>query len=144
VAKLLDFGLVQARGPAAGDGRLTHEGAVVGTPAFMSPEQAAGRADVDARSDLYSLGALAYFLLAGRPPFACPTAIQTLAAHLGEAPAPPAHFRPGLPTDLEAVVLRCLEKDPDRRYATAAELDEALVVCDLTIPPLPSGETGRG
>jgi serine/threonine-protein kinase len=144
VAKLLDFGLVQARGPAAGDGRLTGEGAVVGTPAFMSPEQAAGRADVDARSDLYSLGVVAYFLLTGRPPFACPTAIQTLAAHLGEAPAPLRNHRPDVPADLEAVVLRCLEKDPARRYATATELDEALARCGPAFPPLPSGESGRG
>jgi serine/threonine-protein kinase len=144
VAKLLDFGLVQARGPAAGDGRLTHEGAVVGTPAFMSPEQAAGRADVDGRSDLYSLGALAYYLLTGRPPFACPTAIQTLAAHLGEPPPPPGKFRSDVPADLEAVVLRCLEKEPARRYATADELDTALARCRRPAGAEEAEGVGRG
>jgi serine/threonine-protein kinase len=129
VAKLLDFGLVQAHGLEAGGEKLTREGAIAGTPAFMSPEQAAGRADLDGRSDLYSLGAVAYFLLTGRPPFERDTVVQTLAAHLGEAPLPPARHRPDVPDDLQAVVLRCLAKDPARRFPAAGELDRALAGC---------------
>src|SRR4030095_7752312 len=85
VAKLLDFGLVQTHGLTADGEKLTQEGAIAATPAYMSPEQAAGGADVDARSDLYSLGAVAYFLLTGRPPFVRASSVLTLAAHLAEA-----------------------------------------------------------
>jgi serine/threonine-protein kinase len=129
VAKLLDFGLVQAHGLEEGTEKLTRQGAIAGTPAFMSPEQAAGHADVDGRSDLYSLGAVAYYLLTGRPPFERQTVVQTLAAHLGEPPLPPDRHRPDVPADLQAVVLRCLEKDPARRFADAGELDRALAGC---------------
>jgi serine/threonine-protein kinase len=129
VAKLLDFGLVRAAGPAGRGEQLTRDGATPGTPAYMSPEQAAGRADVDARSDLYSLGAVAYFLLTGRPPFVRPSAVQTLAAHLGEPVVAPDRVRPDVPGDLQAVVLRCLEKDPARRYPDADELARALARC---------------
>ena len=87
VAKLLDFGLVL---PAVGEGdgeKLTQEGTVTGTPAYLSPEQAGGDV-VDVRSDIYSVGALAYFLLAGKPPFAGRSAGKMLAAHLYEQPEP--------------------------------------------------------
>jgi serine/threonine-protein kinase len=129
VAKLLDFGLVRARG-AAGEGEeLTREGAIAGTPAYMSPEQAAGKADVDARSDLYSLGAVAYFLLTGRPPFVRDSPVQTLAAHLAEPVVAPDRHRPDIPADLQAVVLRCMEKDPVGRFPSADELAQALARC---------------
>jgi serine/threonine-protein kinase len=94
----------------------------------MSPEQGAG-SDLDARSDLYSLGAVAYFLLTGRPPFVRDSAVQTLAAHLGEPVVAPDRHRPGVPADLQAVVLRCLEKDPARRFPDADELAQALARC---------------
>lgn len=124
LAKLLDFGLV--RGPLMGGegGKLTLKGAIAGTPAFMSPEQAAGLEGLDGRSDLYSLGAVAYFLLAGRPPFVREAAVEVMAAHLREGASPP----PG-PEDLQAVVLRCLEKDPARRFADAGALEQALARC---------------
>jgi serine/threonine-protein kinase len=132
VAKLLDFGLVQAGGPSAPGsdpaGRLTREGAVLGTPAYMSPEQAAGR-PLDGRSDVYSLGATAYFLLAGRPPFERGGAMEVIAAHLLEPPVPLRAASPGVPADLEAIVLRCLAKDPRDRFAGVAELDTALRGC---------------
>jgi serine/threonine-protein kinase len=124
VAKLLDFGLVQV--DVGGSDRLTGGGAIMGTPAYMSPEQAAGL-PTDARSDVYSLGATAYFLLAGRPPFSRSTLMLTLTAHITE-PAPP--LCDPVPTDLAAVVLRCLAKRPDERFAGVRELDAALAACD--------------
>jgi serine/threonine-protein kinase len=130
VAKLLDFGLVRAPTLAQGDGiTLTQVGALAGTPAYMSPEQAAGKAVLDGRSDLYSLGAVAYFLLTGRPPFVHPTAVQTLNAHLSEAVVPPGRLRPGLAADLEEIVLRCLEKEPARRFPDTNALEQALAQC---------------
>jgi serine/threonine-protein kinase len=126
--KLLDFGLVLPRGDPQGD-RLTQEGAVAGTPAYMSPEQAGGQEDLDARSDIYSLGAVAYFLLTGRPPFAGRSVVQVLAAHLYERPAPLTQWRADVPDDLQAVVLRCLAKEPGERYADVADLTAALAGC---------------
>jgi serine/threonine-protein kinase len=131
VAKLLDFGLVRGHGLDSDDAKLTQQGAIAGTPAYMSPEQAAGREDVDGRSDIYSLGAVAYFLLTGQPPFVRGSAVQTLAAHLGEPVVPPDRLRADVPADLQAVVLRCLEKEPARRFARAADLAEALAGCRL-------------
>jgi serine/threonine-protein kinase len=95
----------------------------------MSPEQAGGGDGVDARSDVYSLGAVAYFLLVGRPPFVRKTGVQVLAAHLHEPPLPPSSLRAEVPADLEAVVLRCLEKDPAKRFPDADSLGRALAAC---------------
>jgi serine/threonine-protein kinase len=128
VAKLLDFGLVQTAGIGTGDDRLTLQGTILGSPPFMSPEQAAGK-PLDARSDLYSLGAVAYFLLTGRPPFTRDTPMQTLLAHAYEPAVPPSAVRPGIPADVEAVVLRCLEKDPGSRFSDADSLEKALAGC---------------
>jgi serine/threonine-protein kinase len=129
VAKLLDFGLVHQPPPDGDVSRLTRPGLIFGTPAYMSPEQAAARADVDGRSDLYSLGALAYFLLTGQPPFVRAGAVQTLAAHLGEPLQPTDSFRARVPADVQAVVVRCLAKDPAGRFPDAHALDEALAGC---------------
>jgi serine/threonine-protein kinase len=129
VAKLLDFGLARAHGLGEDGGRLTQQGTLLGTPAYMSPEQAAGREELDARSDLYSLGAVAYFLLTGRPPFVRDSAVQTLAAHLGESVVAPGRLRGDVPEDLQAVVLRCLEKDPRRRFPDAEAVVQALAGC---------------
>ena len=117
-----------------GDGRLTRNGVIAGTPAYMSPEQADGGEAVDARSDIYSLGAVAYFCLRGRPPFTHRSATRTLAAHLHEAPEPLTAHRPEVPADLEAVVLRCLAKEPSDRFPDVGALDRALGAC-----PLPGG-----
>jgi serine/threonine-protein kinase len=129
VAKLLDFGLVLPRGVGQDGERLTLEGAVTGTPAYMSPEQAAGQEDLRPASDVYSVGCLAYFLLTGQSPFAGRPAGLLLAAHVYEPPAPPRDHRPDVPADLQAVVLRCLAKDPAQRFAGAEELDSALAGC---------------
>jgi serine/threonine protein kinase len=127
VAKLLDFGLVHDAG--SDDGRLTRTGMVLGTPAYMSPEQAGGEGAIDARGDVYSLGAVAFFALTGRPPFDRATAGQFIAAHLTQ-PAPRADVvNPGVPSDLSDVVARCLAKDPAERFPTVAELDRALAGC---------------
>jgi serine/threonine protein kinase len=128
VAKLLDFGLVQDLSAQA-DSRLTRTGTVLGTPAYMSPEQAAGESSVDARGDVYGLGAMAFFALTGRAPFQGKSLGQLLAAHRSEPPPPLADFRPDAPTDLATVVARCLAKDPGDRFQTVADLDRALAGC---------------
>jgi serine/threonine-protein kinase len=127
VAKLLDFGLVKNLAAASADTKLTHEENVAGTPAYMAPEQAQGHGD--ARSDIYSLGAVAYYLLAGRSPFAGRSALETLVAQVHEAPPPLLELRPQLPSDLAAIVQRCLEKKPSDRFADAAALEKALSEC---------------
>ena len=124
VAKLLDFGLVQADAGAGTSDKLTSSGTIMGTPSYMSREQAAGL-PTDPRSDIYSLGATAYFLLAGRPPFERPTVMLTLTAHITDPPPP----LDGAPADLAAVVLRCLAKEPAERFADVRELDVALAAC---------------
>ncbi len=125
VAKLLDFGLVRSERPGFGRGDATAEGSIAGTPAYMSPEQAAGEARPDARSDIYGLGALAYFLLTGAPPFANRSMIKMIAAHLNETPAPPT----GAPPDRADIVMRCLAKQPADRFADVREMDRALAAC---------------
>jgi eukaryotic-like serine/threonine-protein kinase len=129
VAKLLDFGLVLPLGSDTADEKLTQEGAVAGTPAFMSPEQAGGQEMPDARSDIYSVGALAYYLLTGKPPFAGRTGFKVLAAHLYERPEAVSKHHPEVPPDVEALVHRCLAKDPADRFQDAASLEAALAEC---------------
>lgn len=132
VAKLLDFGLVQAPEAGKSDGKLTQEGAVLGTPTYMSPEQAGGTGNLDARSDIYSLGAVAYFLLTGELPFKGSSAVQILAAHLYEPVKPPRSLCPEIPADLEEVVMRCMEKNPAARYGDVQSLDQALAKCQCS------------
>lgn len=129
VVKLLDFGLVQETRLGRLDERLTQHGTIIGSPPYMSPEQAAGRGELDARSDIYSLGAVAYFLLTGQPPFVRETAMLMLMAHAYEPVHPPTALRPELPSDLQAIVLRCLEKDPSRRFPDAHSVERALASC---------------
>ena len=129
VAKLLDFGLVKSVHGEDNETTLTQEGMVAGTPAYMSPEQATGMGNADARSDIYSLGAVAYFLLTGRLLFVKDTAMGTLAAHLYEPVIPPSRFRPEIDPTLEAVIMRCVEKKPEERYADIGALDRALSSC---------------
>jgi len=128
VLKLLDFGLVK---PTAGEHpiALTTEGSITGSPLFMSPEQAIGDGEPDARSDIYSLGAVAYCLVTGRPPFEGDKPIKVLIAHVHEDVVPPSRVRPDVPEDLERVILRCLAKEPVRRFPNAMALDQALAQC---------------
>lgn len=130
VAKLLDFGLVRENRLNADADRLTVLGSILGSPPYMSPEQAAGKSQLDARSDIYSLGTVAYFLLTGKPPFVRETAMMMLMAHAYDPVTPLSELRPDVPADLQAVVLRCLEKDPDDRYADARSLELALAECE--------------
>jgi serine/threonine-protein kinase len=129
VAKLLDFGLVRAAGADDEVERLTRDGAITGTPAYMSPEQAGGHEELDARSDIYSLGAVAYFLLTGQAPFRRNQALQVMLAHLRDQVRPLGELRSDIPADVETVVLRCLDKDPRRRYPDVLSLEKALAGC---------------
>jgi serine/threonine-protein kinase len=131
VAKLLDFGLVLPPTEDVKSDKLTQDGTVAGTPAYLSPEQAGGQDAVDVRSDIYSVGALAYFLLTGNPPFAGRTGLKVIAAHLYEAPEPLSRRRPDVPADLEAVILRCLAKAPEQRYSDVERLHRALAACRI-------------
>jgi len=125
-AKLLDFGLVKSTGLGDSDVHLTREGVVLGSPLYAAPETAMGNFEVDARTDIYSLGATSYFLLTGRPVFSGDKALQIVFAHAKESPVPPSRVRPEIPADLEAIVLKCLAKSPDDRFQTVSELEAAL------------------
>jgi serine/threonine-protein kinase len=128
VAKLLDFGLAKPIATTA-PVQLTQEGSITGSPLFMSPEQALGDSEPDARSDIYSLGAVAYFLLTGVPPFEGDRPIKVILAHAHEQVLPPSKLRSDIPRDVEQVVLRCLAKNPAERYQSAAALRRALSEC---------------
>jgi len=127
VVKLLDFGLVKPvnENPSA---RLSQEGGISGTPLFMSPEQARGKGDLDARSDIYSLGAVAYALLTGRPPFDGTNAMDVMIAHVRDEVVWPSRYA-DVPADLEAVILRCLAKSPADRFQDVDSLEQALAEC---------------
>jgi len=125
-ALVTDFGVAKALSHAAGDATLTATGIALGTPAYMAPEQAAGDPSVDARADIYALGATAYELLAGRPPFAGLAPHRMVAAHLTEAVPPLLEHRQDLPPRLAELIMRSLDKDPARRPQTAAEVRDAL------------------
>jgi eukaryotic-like serine/threonine-protein kinase len=139
-AVVTDFGIAKAIAAAKRGGHterddrssaaLTSIGTSIGTPAYMSPEQAAGDPASDHRSDIYSFGCLAYELLAGRPPFASKSPQRLLAAHMSETPLPVSDLRPDTPHALATIIGRTLEKDPDRRPQSAAEL---LRVLDGTV-----------
>jgi eukaryotic-like serine/threonine-protein kinase len=120
--KVGDFGIAKAAFTA---GDITSTGAILGTVAYISPEQAQGE-EPDARSDIYALGVLLYELLTGRPPFQAETQIATAMQHVREAPPRPRSIRADVPRALDAVIMRALEKDPDRRYRSAAEFAAAL------------------
>jgi serine/threonine-protein kinase len=128
--KVTDFGVARR---LAGDPELnrqpghTHTGDILGTPNYMAPEQAAGRTrEAGPAADVYALGAILYECLAGRPPFEGHTPVEALHRVLHEDPVPPARLQPRVPRDLQTICLRCLEKEPPRRYATAAELADDL------------------
>ncbi len=125
VGKLLDFGLVRSDDRDF-DAKLTQEGRITGSPLYMSPEQATGD-DSDARSDIYSLGGVAYYLLTGEPPFQETKPVKLILAHVQTIPPKPSTICADVPADLEAIVMKCLSKDPKERYQSVDELRDALV-----------------
>jgi serine/threonine-protein kinase len=129
VAKLVDFGLVRSSSPLGNEAKLTQEGVVAGSPLYLSPEQARGRANLDARGDIYSLGAVAFFLLTGEPPFDRESAMEALMAHVYEKIRFPPEYDGAIPADLRAIVLQCLEKEPEQRFQSVVALERALAQC---------------
>jgi predicted esterase len=149
--KVLDFGLAKLLHPAADTETVvpskaptpaTAIGVVVGTPAYMSPEQAEGRY-VDARSDVFSFGAVLYEMLSGHRAFEGHSTLSIMAAVLHHQPTPLAQIRAGVPPALDAIVTRCLEKDPARRYPSAAELHAALEDCRASLSSPAQPRAGR-
>jgi hypothetical protein len=130
--KLLDFGLVSSTVAEDVSLQLTAEDTTSGTPAYMAPEMAVGKNDVDGRADLYALGCVGYWLLTGKQVFEGDTPVAVLVEHVKTAPVPPSQrTEMGVPEDLERVILKCLEKDPADRYQSAEELSAALAACRL-------------
>lgn len=124
IPKICDFGLAKR---LEGESARTATGAILGTPSFMAPEQAQGRSrEIGPRSDVYSLGAIFYHALTGRPPFLGESPIETLKLVAETDPLTPRRIRPGLARDLDTICLKCLDKNPAKRYATARELADDL------------------
>jgi tetratricopeptide (TPR) repeat protein len=124
VPKLTDFGLAKS---LHGDSGLTRTESILGSPSYMAPEQAGGRSkEVGTGADIYALGAILYELLTGRPPFRATTLLETLEQVRTSEAVPPSRLQPGLPRDLDTIALKCLEKEPERRYATARDLADDL------------------
>ncbi|MCI0359421.1 MAG: serine/threonine protein kinase [Planctomycetaceae bacterium] len=138
--KIADFGLAKR---AAANQAHTQTGTILGSPSYMSPEQAAGRTDqVGPATDVYALGVILYELLTGRPPFKGASMLETIDQVREHDPVPPRSLQPKTPRDLETICLKCLEKQPRRRYATAADLahdlraylhDEPITAHSLTV-----------
>jgi serine/threonine-protein kinase len=121
--KITDFGLAKR---VDADPALTAPGSIVGTPYYMSPEQASGANPVGPATDIYSLGAILYEALTGQPPFKATTSFATLDLVRSQEPVPPRRLQPRTPRDLETICLKCLHKDPDRRYPSAETLADDL------------------
>jgi len=141
--RVTDFGLAKK---VQGDSGLTGSGQIMGTPSYMPLEQAGGkRGEVGPPADVYALGATLYCLLSGKPPFQAATVMDTVLQVIGDEPVPPRRLNPSVPRDLETICLKCLEKDPARRYASAAALGEDLrrFLAGEPISARPVGQTER-
>src|SRR6266850_1183615 len=134
-AVVADFGIARALTEAKSE-RLTETGMAVGTPAYMSPEQALGDPNVDARSDVYSLACVLYEMLVGQIPFTGPSAQAILARHSLDSVPPPHIMRDTIPEELEAIIMRALSKSPADRFRTGSEFAEALTTMDSGATPL--------
>jgi serine/threonine-protein kinase len=122
--KITDFGLAKL---LVGGVEQTRSGAILGTPSYMAPEQAEGnRIAVGPATDIYALGAILYECLTGRPPFKAESPVDTVVQVVSQEPVPPHHLQPKTPKDLETICLKCLHKQPNKRYATAADLADDL------------------
>jgi WD40 repeat protein len=140
VPKITDFGLAKRLG---GPSSLTATGAMLGTPSYVAPEQAAGKKDIGPAVDIYALGAILYECLTGRPPFQGPTQVDTVLQVLADEPVPPRRLQPGIARDLETICLKCLQKAPGRRYASAEALASDLAAF-LGDRPIQARPVGRG
>jgi eukaryotic-like serine/threonine-protein kinase len=136
-AMVTDFGIARAL-TDKNDSRLTATGMAIGTPAYMSPEQSAGDANIDGRSDLYSLGVVGYQMACGDLPFNAPNTPSMLVKHLSEQPVPVDHRRVDLPADLSRIIMMLLEKDPANRFPDAQSLVVALSGGEIPVRPLSS------
>ncbi len=122
--RVTDFGLAKK---VQADSALTGSGQIMGTPSYMPPEQAGGeRGEVGPAADVYALGATLYALVTGRPPFQAATAMDTVLQMLSDEPVAPRRLNASVPVDLETICLKCLQKDPAKRYASAADLSADL------------------
>ncbi|MGB0759151.1 MAG: serine/threonine-protein kinase [Rubripirellula sp.] len=125
--KLLDFGVVRE---VKVDPSLSQTAMMIaGTPSFMAPEQATHPEQTDARSDIYSLGMVGYYMLTGELPFKGKNPIQIMMAQVNQTPTPPSAIQTGIPADVEAIILKCLEKNPENRIPSAAQLRDDLLAC---------------
>jgi len=141
-AMVTDFGIAKAVS-AAGSENLTQTGSTVGTPAYMSPEQASGESELDGRSDLYSLACAVYEMLGGVPPFTGSNAQQIIMKRFAETPASLRKACPGLPEAVDRAILKALERRPEDRFATTLQFAQAMVVPGMSAtPPGPSPLTG--
>jgi serine/threonine protein kinase len=141
--KVLDFGIAKLRPEQGGIGDATRTGSLLGTPHYMSPEQALGR-HVDLRADLYAVGVILYEGTTGRRPFDAPTLYELLKLQVEHYPAPPSSFRPDLPPAIEYVIRRAIDKDPGQRFQSAAELSQRLAELCATLPPDAFAPLGSG
>ena len=133
--RVTDFGLAKK---VEGDSGLTGSGQIMGTPSYMPPEQAGGqRGEVGPAADVYALGATLYALVTGRPPFQAATAMDTVIQVVSDEPVPPRRLNASIPRDLETICLKCLQKEPGKRYASAADLARGPA-------PLPGGRANPG
>jgi putative nucleotidyltransferase with HDIG domain len=140
--KVLDFGIAKLiGGQVAAGAHPTEMGTVVGTPAYMSPEQCRATGDLDHRSDIYSLGVMLYEMLAGQVPFRAISPTEVMIAHLQTKPVAPIELNPKLSAHLNAAILRALEKDPGQRFASMRELRDAVEQVPSTAPAGPAEET---
>jgi serine/threonine-protein kinase len=143
--KILDFGIAKVMGLDPNGPRLTKTGMIFGTPEYMAPEQAEGK-DTDHRADIYAVGCIMYHLITGQTPFVAESFMTMLTKHLMEEPVPPSARRPDLviTPEMDALVLKALEKDREKRWQSMAELLDAVGVCpgpETATPKAPGGQT---
>ncbi|MDX2091331.1 MAG: serine/threonine-protein kinase [Kofleriaceae bacterium] len=140
--KVLDFGIAKLAGNELGQSK-TRTGLVMGTPVYMSPEQCRGAATIDARSDIYSLGCVLFTMLCGRPPFESEGSGDLIIMHVRDIPPAPSSLVPGLVPEIDAFMARCLEKDPNRRFQSTAEMVQGLAAVEAALFGIPADDGFR-
>ncbi|MCL4401218.1 MAG: serine/threonine protein kinase, partial [Acidobacteria bacterium] len=138
--KLSNFGIAKPENSP----QLTQAGAILGDFKYISPEQVRGGRELDARSDIYSLGALFYHMICGKPPFEARSRFEVMVAHVNQAPAPPSSVTRSIPGNLDAVILKALAKNPAERYQTAGEFAAAVRELPASEPvAVPAGAASK-